>query len=262
LRVFPIKSLDGVDVDAAELTARGGFRHDRRFALFDADGKVVNGKSEPRVHGLRVTYDPSLSIAAFTDAATGAQRTFRLAADAAALAAWLGPIFGRPVSLRCDDDGGFPDDELAPGPTIVSTATLSAVASWFPGLDVDSLRRRLRTNVEIDGVPAFWEDGLFGPAGESVAFRIGEIVFEGTNPCQRCVVPSRDPLTGEPFALFAKRVAEQRAATLPVWAARARFDHFYRLAVNTRVPAAQTGRAVRVGDAVRRNAPALERQSV
>lgn len=248
--MFPFKALDGVDVDSAEVTARGGLRHDRRFALVDAEGHYVNGKTEPRVHRLRVTYDATLTVATFTNAEMGDRQTFRLAADGAALAAWLSPIFGRPVSLRRDDDGGFPDDELAPGPTIVSTATLSAVASWFPGLDVDSVRRRLRTNVEVDGVPAFWEDGLFGPAGETVSFRIGEIEFEGTNPCQRCVVPSRDPLNGEPLASFAKRIAEQRAATLPAWAERARFNHFYRLAVNTRVPLPQAGRVIRVGDAV------------
>jgi uncharacterized protein YcbX len=225
-------------------------RNDRRFALVDPAGKYVNGKTEPRVHGLRVSYDTTLSVATFTDAGTGQRQTFRLAADGAGLAQWLGPIFGRPVSLRCDDEGGFPDDALAPGPTIVSTATLSAVASWFPGLDVDSVRRRLRTNIEVDGVPAFWEDGLYGAAEHPVPFRIGEVEFEGTNPCQRCVVPSRDPFTGEVLAAFSKRVAERRAATLPAWAERARFNHFYRLAVNTRVRTPQAGHALHVGDAV------------
>jgi uncharacterized protein len=251
LSIFPCKSFDGVAVDSAELTARGGLRHDRRFAVVDSAGRYVNGKTEPRVHGLRVTYDATLSVATFTNADTGERQTFRLAADGAALAAWLSPIFGRPVSLRRNDDGGFPDDELAPGPTIVSTATLSAVASWFPGLDVDSVRRRLRTNIEVDGVPAFWEDGLFGGADETVQFRIGDIELAGTNPCQRCVVPSRDPQTGEALPAFAKHVAARRAATLPVWAERARFNHFYRLAVNTRVLVAQAGRTLRVGDTVR-----------
>jgi uncharacterized protein YcbX len=225
-------------------------RNDRRFALVDPAGKYVNGKTEPRVHALRVSYDATLSVATFTDTGTGKRQTFRPAADGAALAEWLGPIFGRPIGVRCDDDGGFPDDALAPGPTIVSTATLSAVASWFPGLDVDSVRRRLRTNIEVDGVPPFWEDGLYGAADQSVPFRIGEVELEGTNPCQRCVVPSRDPLTGEILAAFSKRVAERRAATLPVWAERARFNHFYRLAINTRARVPQAGRALHVGDAV------------
>ena len=167
----------------------------------------------------------------------GERRTFRPASDAPALAAWIGALLGRQVSVQCDDDGGFPDDALAPGPTIVSTATLAAVAAWFPGLDVDAVRRRLRANVEVDGVPPFWEDGLYGAAGDRVGFHIGAAAFEGTNPCQRCVVPARDPQTGEPLAAFAQRVAEKRAATLPPWADRTRFDHYYRLAVNTRAPA-------------------------
>ncbi len=232
------------------MTSRGGFAHDRRFALLDEAGRCVNGKLEPRVHALRVTYDETLSIATFTLAGAGEARSFRLAEDAAALAAWLGPIVGRPVSLGRDDDGGFPDDAQAPGPTLVSTATLTAVAGWFPGLGVESVRRRLRTNIEVDGVPAFWEDRLFGAAGSGVPFRIGDVAFEGTNPCQRCVVPSRDPETGRPLAAFAKRVAEQRAAALPAWADRTRFDHFYRLALNTRPAGSQAGRCVRVGDPV------------
>jgi uncharacterized protein len=239
-----------VDVKTAQLAPSGGFHNDRRFALVDAEGRYVNGKVEPRVHALRVTYDAAFSRATFTNAGTGEERTFRLPADGAAFAAWAEPIVGRPVSLRRDDDGGFPDDALAPGPTIVSTATLSAVASWFPGLDADSVRRRLRTNIEVDGVPAFWEDTLYGAAGTGVAFRAGEIAFEGTNPCQRCVVPSRDPESGEPLAAFAKRIAERRAATLPHWAERSRFNHFYRLAVNTRVVPQQTGRKLRVGDPI------------
>ena len=133
-------------------------------------------------------------------------------------------------------------------PTIVSTATLAAVAAWFPGLSVDSVRRRLRTNIEVDGVPAFWEDVLYAAAPAVVPFRIGAVTFVGSNPCQRCVVPSRDPDTGAALPAFSKRVAEQRAATLPDWAERTRFDHFYRLAVNTRIVPQQSGQVVRVGD--------------
>jgi uncharacterized protein YcbX len=248
--VFPIKSFDGVAVEAAELTARGGLRNDRRFALFDAEGAIVNGKREGRLHALRVAYDESLSEVTLSNGPAGEPRSFRLDRENTALAAWLGNALGRDIRLHRDDDGGFPDDALAPGPTIVSTATLATVASWFPGLDVDSVRRRLRTNIEIDGVPPFWEDALYCGPGESVGFRIGSVDFEGTNPCQRCVVPSRDPDTGEPLAAFAKRVAEKRAATLPPWAQRTRFDHYYRLAVNTRALPLQAGRAVHVGEAV------------
>jgi len=209
----------------------------------------VNGKVEPRLHGLRVRYDHALRVATITDAASGERAAFELDGDPAELAAWLSRALERPVSVRRDDAGGFPDDEEAPGSTVISTATLEEVASWFPDLDAESMRRRLRANIELDGVPAFWEDRLYGAAGTVVPFHVGEVRFEGTNPCQRCVVPSRDPLTAEVTPAFSKHVAEQRAATLPDWAERSRFNHFYRLAVNTRVPQA-AGRTIRTGDRV------------
>jgi uncharacterized protein YcbX len=193
-----------------------------------------------------VRYDHALRVATIT-AASGERGAFELDSDPGELAAWLSRALGRPVSVRRDDGGGFPDDEAAPGPTVISTATLEAVAAWFPGLDADSMRRRLRANIELDGVPAFWEDRLYGAAGTVVRFHIGTVAFEGTNPCQRCVVPSRDPLTGEVTPAFSKHVAERRAATLPAWAERTRFDHFYRLAVNTRAPLA-AGHTIRTGD--------------
>lgn len=210
---------------------------------------MVNGKRTARVHAVRAAYDATCSEVMFADAG-GDRCAYRLGDDTAPLGRWFTRLLGFPVSVCRDDGGGFPDDAAAPGPTIVSTATLEAVASWFPGLDVASVRRRLRTNVEIAGVPAFWEDALYARAGESVPFALGEVRFEGTNPCQRCVVPSRDPESGEVLGAFTKRVAEMRAATLPPWAERSRFDHFYRLAVNTRAAGGQQGRRVRRGDGV------------
>ncbi len=246
--MYPFKSFDGADVDAAAFTAGGGMQLDRAYALVDADGGYVNAKREPRVHHVRVTYDPQLTTAtvALPD---GRCLAYALADPPAALEAFLSEYFGQPVSVRRDDDGGFPDDPKAPGPTIVSFGTLATVASWFDGMTIDDVRLRLRANIELDGVPAFWEDRLFGPAGDVVRFRIGDVLLGGTNPCERCIVPSRDARTGEPLAAFSKRVAERRAATLPDWADPSRFDHYYRLCVNTRTLEAGD-RRIRVGDAL------------
>jgi uncharacterized protein YcbX len=220
--------------------------------MYDEHG-LVNGKREPKVHALAVTYDSTVSIAEFASTLTGERFTFALSGDTFPLSLWLGTHFGRAISVRRNGDGGFPDDLAAPGPTVVSLATLATVASWFPGLDVAGVRARLRTNIELGDVPAFWEDRLYAAAGAApIAFRVGGVTLEGTNPCQRCIVPSRDPQTGLPLVGFAKRVAERRAATLPAWAEASRFDHFYRLAVNTRpaAPPLQVGRSIRVGDVV------------
>jgi uncharacterized protein YcbX len=250
LTVYPFKSLDGIDVAVATLIDGGALRFDRAFALIDETGAFVNAKHEPRVHELRVEYALSLDRATFVSPRLTSSVTFVFDEDPARLTTWLSQHFDRPISLKYNDAGGFPDDTKASGPTVVSTATLKEVASWFPGLTIESMRRRLRANIELDGVPAFWEDNLYTVAGEVVPFRVGEATFEGTNPCARCVVPSRDPLNGAVLPAFSKTIAQRRAATLPAWAERSRFDHFYRLTVNTRADASQNDRSVRVGDAL------------
>ena len=78
--------------------------------------------------------------------------------------------FAMPVSIKQNLTHGFPDDTASPGPTIISTATLEAIASWYPDLDIEDVRLRFRANIEIDGVPAFWEDRLFAEAGNTVDY--------------------------------------------------------------------------------------------
>ena len=122
---------------------------------------------------------------------------FRINQDQAKLEKWFSERLGQPVTLSHNPVSGFPDDDEASGPTLVSTATLEETATWFPGMTPEEVRRRFRPNLEIGGVPAFWEDRLFQGTGEIVAFRIGETTIEGIKPCARCTVPPRDSVTGE-----------------------------------------------------------------
>jgi len=246
--LYPIKSLDGISVGEARVSARGALENDRRYAIVDAEGRFVNGKRLADVHRVRARYDGSGSRV--TLQAGREERSFRLDAEREALAAWLGAFFGFPVAVRADPESGFPDDKEAYGPTIISTATLARVTGWFPVTSEEQMRMRFRANLEIGEVPAFWEDRLYGEPGTTVRFTIGAVCFEGTNPCQRCVVPTRDPLTGTEDRGFQKTLAARRAETLPAWAARSRFNHFYRLAVNTRIPPSEAGKPIRVGDPV------------
>ena len=76
--------------------------------------------------------------------------------------------------------------------------------------------------------------------------------LEAVNPCARCAVPGRDSRTGlVENSEFAKVFAEKRRKSLPEWAEPARFDHFYRLAVNTRIPPSEDGKKIAVGDVCR-----------
>jgi uncharacterized protein len=250
IAVFPIKALDGITVAQAGFVRGGGLEHDRQYAMFTLDGRYVNGKNERRVHEVRASFNFDVSEVTLTPWNGVLPRASFSLHDRRALESWLSAYFAYPVEVRRDDERGFPDDVDAAGPTLISTATLREIASWFNGMTLDEARARFRATLEIDGVPPFWEDQLYGSDGLAVPFAIGSVQFEGTNSSARCVVPSRDPRTGVEIQAFSKTFSERRIDTLPPWAPVSRFDHFYRASVNTRVPVATSEATIRVGDPI------------
>ncbi|MDG5777847.1 MOSC N-terminal beta barrel domain-containing protein [Haloarculaceae archaeon H-GB2-1] len=249
--VYPIKSLDATTRERASIVTNGALDGDREYAMVDDDGEYVNGKRTRTVHRIRADYDDDrdhVTLRVHGEQTRG--RRFHLDDDRDAIEAWLDDRFDPSVELRREPEGGYPDDETLSGPTVVSTATLETVASWFPEMTVTGARRRFRANLEIGGVEPFWEERLYADHGRCVAFRIGDVTFRGVNPCQRCVVPSRDPDTGEETADFRETFLQRREATLPEWADSDRFDHYYRLMVNTQVPRTEWGETLTVGDDV------------
>ena len=256
IRLHPIKSLDPVSVPEARIGPNGGLELDRVWALFSVDGEWINGKRTNAIHHIRAEYDPlvssvTLSVSGSAQKSNGLKPAhFAFPADYEQAAAWFSEYFHQTVLVRHIPEG-VPDDGLAPGPTIVSTASLQKVCEFFPGIDLNEARERFRATLEIDDVPAFWEDQLFGEhENYPVRFRIGEVAFEGSNPCARCPVPPRNPRTGEDLTGFQKKFSEMRRASLPATSPAARFDHFYRLSTNTRVPSTEQGKLMRVGDAL------------
>jgi len=261
IRLHPIKSLDPISVPEARISPSGGLALDRAWALYSVDGQWVNGKRTPAIHLIRASYSPNLrevTLSVPGDRREIPTRTFVFPDAYEDAAEWFSVFFEQQIIVRYSENG-FPDDTVASGPTIVSTASLESVAEWFgptpqgfPGVSVDEARQRFRATLEINGVPAFWEDQLFGEDERSVVrFKIGEINFEGSNPCARCPVPPRNPLTGETLVGFQKRFTQLRESTLPPWSPRPRFDHFYRLATNTRVAPTEQNKLLRVGDPLR-----------
>jgi uncharacterized protein YcbX len=258
IRLHPIKSLDPISVSEARISPSGGLALDRAWALYSVDGNWVNGKRTQAIHLIRANYSPDLrevTLSVPGDRREISTRTFAFPDAHEDAAEWFSVYFEQQILVRYAENG-FPDDTVASGPTIVSTASLQSIAEWFgptpqgfPGITVDQARQRFRATLEINGVPAFWEDQLFGEDERSVVrFKIGEINFEGSNPCARCPVPPRNPQTGEIFDGFQKRFTQLRESTLPPWSPRLRFDHFYRLSTNTRVAPSQTNKFLRVGD--------------
>jgi len=275
IRLHPIKSLDPVYLPEARISPSGGLALDRAWALYSVDGKWVNGKRTPAIHLIRANYSPNLrevTLSVPGDRREIPTRTFAFPSAYEDAAEWFSVFFEQQILVRYSESG-FPDDSVASGPTIVSTASLESVCDWFspstkgftlrnegfrpspqgfPGISLDEARQRFRATLEINGVPAFWEDQLFGEDERSVVrFKIGEVNFEGSNPCARCPVPPRNPLTGEILEGFQKRFTQLRESTLPPWSPRPRFDHFYRLSTNTRVAPSETNKLLRAGDRLR-----------
>lgn len=275
ITIFPMKSCEAVEQDIATVMQSGALEHDRQFSLVDSDGRVINAKRTPKIQQLRLHVNPwkreyRVSVGDGGVETCGhldrngkelsAHRPMlgkqprlcgHLDRNGAELSDWLSDFFSLSVSIIENCETGFPDDLDSPGPTVVSTATLQTVADWFDGLSIDEVRRRFRANIEVGGVEPFWEDQLFHADKTPKPFRIGQVLFGGINPCQRCVVPTRDSQTGELTPLeFSKHFALQREESLPSSSPREKFDHFYRLSTNTRRLDQGTGQ-IHVGDEIR-----------
>jgi hypothetical protein len=142
ITIYPVKSLDGLDVAEARVLPAGGLEHDRRWQLTDLEGRVLNAKRSPLFHAIRAEFD--LGGAGGLPASAG--HAIHLAIDPAAAAAraipgierlaslepasfplvpgpegpcgWLSEVFGTSVLLLERADGGFPG-HLIPAPVTV-----------------------------------------------------------------------------------------------------------------------------------------------
>lgn len=278
ITLYPVKSLDGLSVPEARVLPSGALENDRRWRLVDMEGRVVNAKRSPLFHAIRAEFslnerlvtleiDPAAVAAAAIPGIHQLQNlrreSFHLVPGPEGPCGWLSEALGVQVLLEERPDGGFPDDRDAPGPTLISTASLAEVARWF-GFDLAESRRRFRANLEIGGCDAFWEDSLASPAradrppslgqlppdlpgdpyadlppAEPREFSIGEARFLATNVCKRCVVPSRESRSGAVAAHFRDAFEARRGRALRADVDTTGWNHLYRLAINTRAAGGQ-----------------------
>lgn len=245
IRLYPIKSLDPVEVQSAQIGVGGNLFGDRRFALFDQYGGLVNGKREPRLQKIRSRYDITSDRLRLDEG-----KWFDLQSDRSDLETILSDMIGYRIKIKEDNSGALLDDPTGSHMTMVSTATLLQVCKWFGWKDMEEARLRFRANIEINGVPAFWEDTLFLPGKQPVACMIGEVKAAGKKPCPRCPVPARDPYTGEPDIGFQKRFEQLRREYLPSWSSLDSYPHGYHLATTLVINSGQEGKYIRYGDEV------------
>lgn len=275
ITVYPVKSLDGLDVDSAAVQPGGALADDRRWRLVDLEGRTVNAKRTPRLHGIRASFDLAERRIrlAIDPAADGLMRSRPAPMECALVpgadgpCGWLGEALGLDVLLEERITGGFPDDRDAPGATLATVASLDTVARWF-ALSAAEIRRRFRVNLEVAGPDAFWEDTLASPARretprpappavdpyaagspvEPRRFAIGDYAWQATGACRRCPVPGRDSRSGREDHLFREVFEARRRGSLRHDVDAAGWTHTYRLAINT-LGLSGPG-SIRVGDPV------------
>tara|TARA_R110002111_G_scaffold257026_1_gene324886 strand:- start:7566 stop:8375 length:810 start_codon:yes stop_codon:yes gene_type:complete len=253
IALFPVKSLDPVYVDQAEVLPGGALSGDRQFALFDQSENVINAKKYPEIHKIRAAYDLSQQTVTLSIPHTSSETNrFHLTEQTTELESWFSDYFNQRVTLKENNETGFPDDLEASGPTFVSTQTYEELSRWFPEVSIDELRIRFRANLELAGDLPFCEDRLYSATEVPVLFQVGSVTFAGSNPCKRCVVPSRSPFTGDSNPEFMKAFIQKRKATFPEWAPVSLFQNMYRLAVNTRLHKLSDSHSpqLRIGDPV------------
>jgi hypothetical protein len=222
LYVYPVKSMKGVRLDEAELTATG-LRHDRRWMVVRADGRFVTQRQEPRLalvatrfepEGVVLSLDGHGSIALPFESAGGAPVRTQVWKDPVKAidegeeaAAWLTAAVGGKHPLRIV--------RMAPGfrrtlarPERFGPATTTQFADAAPYLvanegSLDALNgelrargleavpmNRFRPNIVLSELEPFAEHRLAAVSGDG--WRLGLV-----DRCERCVVTTIDQETAE-----------------------------------------------------------------
>ncbi len=250
ITIYPIKSFDGMDLNKATIVEGGCLLHDREYALFDASGNFVNGKSNPLVHTLRSKIDFETKYVSFRNNLETNWTRFHLGSEKNILQDYLSDHFGEQIFLMQNKSGRFLDIPDKAVVTLLSTASLEEVSTWYPNMLIEETRKRFRASLEIEGVHAFWEDKLFSEPGKRVEFKIGDVKLFGESPRERCVVPTRNPDTGEVIHAFPKTFAKKRASTLPEFSKLEAHGHYYFLTVDCSIPSSEIGKEIEIGNEV------------
>ncbi len=250
IRIYPVKSLDPIELDHAEMGTYG-LKDDRNFAMMADNVHLINGKRTGLVNSLKAEYDLEQGLITLSKRGDSEKESFELREENRELEAYLSSHFGMKLTLVHDTNGGLQDVPKRGSVSIVTEATLRSLQEDLKMEDLENLRLRFRTNIEISGVEAYWEDRLFNTPGKGVRFTIGDVEMVGICPRVRCNVPPRDPFTGETDKAFAKTMMASRAKHLPSDSHLYEYGNSYHLCVDTYISPQEKGKVIRLGDEVK-----------
>ena len=250
ITIYPIKSLDGIALQEGMITKGGCLLHDREYAIADLDGNFIIGKNNILIHALRSSINFETQIVSFMRQGETKWNYFHLQNEKSPIDFYLTSFFKIPCTLLQNKEGRFMDMPDISGITILSTSSLKSISQWFNNIELEETRKRFRATIEIEGTTPFWEDHLFSKEGTGIEFTLGEVTLFGMSPRARCVVPTRNPESGEVTHAFPKIFSKHRASDLPEWSTLKEHGHHYFLTVNCYIPETEIGKWINMGDEV------------
>ncbi|WP_432698549.1 MOSC domain-containing protein [Marinobacterium sp. YM272] len=212
LYIYPVKSGAQIALPSAWAETRG-LAMDRRFMVCDPEGMFITARKDPKllelvstlVHdGLILSAPGKLPLYLHYDQISEERRQVEVWNDILAgrrcpeaVDAWLSDYLGKPVHLVYNDAESFRvAGRAAERPVLfadgypillTSESSLQALRDAGPA---DTEMRRFRPNLVISGAPAWAEDSW-------KKIRIGDVELALVKPCERCILITRDPLSGE-----------------------------------------------------------------
>ena len=223
---YPIKSCQGHTITEATLD-RFGIQQDRRWMLVDKNNRFVTQRQlaimtqlspQPTSSGIRIRHKNDSLDVHFDDLVKKSDvkvwgDTVSALEATNKVSQWISEKLGKPLTLVYMPDSTFRNVDahyasqeetvsFADGFPIllISQASLDLLNSK---LSVPIPMDRFRPNIVVDGCDAHEED-------KWKKIQIGDIIFDVSKPCSRCIIPSIDQLTGDKNPKILDRLREYR----------------------------------------------------
>jgi len=235
--VYPIKACAGIALDSAAVVERG-LADDRRYMLVDRAGQFITQRSVARlclvrprfaaVDSFELTAPQQIPLELPREPSGSGLSSVPYQVWSSSGAALRHPEGSRWFSEFLNDDVSLvymPDGERrAVNPERARPGDIVSFADGYPMLliseaSLEELNRRLdeplemrrfRPNLVISGCAPHAEDGF-------ARLQIGAVAFRGVKRCERCVVTTIDPDTGEQGKEPLRTLAHYRKEDGKVW---------------------------------------------
>jgi uncharacterized protein len=195
---WPVKSLGGERLEAADLDV-SGIIGDRRHTVVEvATGETLTAAETPRL----LTWTA-------TDAVVRDSRGREWAPGDAATCRALSAELQRTVTLRAHATG----QQYHSGTVLITVESSRRALERELDSPVDLRRFRPNLHLDLDSEP-FAELAWTGRH-----LRIGEAVFDLLHPCDRCVIAARDPETGEKWPELLRHLSRHHELLFGIFAA-------------------------------------------